>query len=50
MAQKKSFCEISADGWVESTYVLTCLITLWHSDPLLGNNGEISYYTTAVAR
>jgi hypothetical protein len=25
-------------------------ITLWHVDLLLGNDGEISGYTTAVAR
>jgi 3-deoxy-D-arabino-heptulosonate 7-phosphate (DAHP) synthase class II len=25
-------------------------IVLWHADPLLGNNREISNYKTAVAR
>jgi hypothetical protein len=31
-----------------STYILTLFLVLWHVEPLLGNDREISNYTTAV--
>jgi hypothetical protein len=31
-------------------FITTLLFILWHVDPLLDNDGEISSYTIAVAR
>jgi hypothetical protein len=36
---------IQRDGIPEATFFI-----LWHVDPLLGNDCEISTYTTAVAK
>jgi hypothetical protein len=36
---------------IEEAYKITkCLIIIWHVDPLLGNDSEVSSYPTAFAK
>jgi hypothetical protein len=44
----RRFCKIT---WLtHDFFTVAAVIILWHVDPLLGNDREISNYTTAVTR
>jgi hypothetical protein len=55
LEQRKEYapkCHKDPRSWAASLarFKCSCLIIVWHVDPLLGNDREISSYTTAVAR
>jgi hypothetical protein len=42
---------ISTKFWYTGTLIIKSVsLVFWHADPLLGNDCEISNYTTAVAK
>jgi hypothetical protein len=48
-SQSAEAIEIYFTGYpIQSPLVLDIDIIMWHVDPLLGNDSEISNYTTAV--